>query len=455
MQENILGSEKIPRLFIKYSIPAIIAMVITGMQAVVDGIFVGNVLGPNAMASVNIAAPFMQVIIALSMIMSIGSQSYMGLSLGDGNVAKTQNIFKTAMIFILVFGFGITVVGFTMNSQIAYILGASDILLKDVSLYIKTLSVFTIPMSLMFLFGFSGRIMEKPQLYFYGSILSLFANITLNYTLIYKLKLGIVGAATATGLAYSLAFLVVVWPALNKKNIINVFVGKFDKSVIFPVIYNGSSEGINSIATATSAYLFNMAFMNIAGETGVAAFTAINYVAQFGILSMFGISDGIGPIVSYNYGSKKFDRVKAIMKLSDKVIITIGIIIFTSLFFFGRNLVNIFVNGNEEILNIASVGAKIYAFAFFINGFNIVNSGYFTAIGYAKESVIVASCRGLIFIIIGIFTLPTIFGINGIWMSVPFAELITLFIGIKLMKKSYKVMNKNYEVSINGAYKNK
>ena len=194
-----------------------------------------------------------------------------------------------------------------------------------------------------------------------------------------------------------------------------------------------------------------MAFMNIAGESGVAAFTAINYVAQFGVLSMFGISDGIGPVVSYNYGGKKFDRVKAIMKLSDKVIITIGIIIFTSLFFFGRNLVNIFVNGNEEILNIASVGAKIYAFAFFVNGFNIVSSGYFTAIGYAKESVIVASCRGLIFIIIGIFTLPNIFGINGIWMSVPFAELITLFIGIKLMKKSYKVMDKKYEVSINGA----
>ncbi|MGL5314561.1 MAG: MATE family efflux transporter, partial [Peptostreptococcaceae bacterium] len=260
MQTNILGREKISTLFIKYSLPAIIAMVITGMQTMVDGMFVGNILGPNAIASVNISAPFMQLIIALAMIMSIGSQSYMGLSLGEKNIEKTQNIFKTTIIFILVVGLLITLFGFTMNQQIAKILGASDILMNGVSIYIKTLSIFTMPICLMFLFGFSGRIIEKPQLYFYGSILSLIVNITLNYLLIYKLRFGMEGAAIATGLAYSSAFLVVVWPMLNKKNVINVFSGKFDKSVLVPVIYNGSSEGINAVSTATSAFLFNMAF---------------------------------------------------------------------------------------------------------------------------------------------------------------------------------------------------
>lgn len=447
MQENILGREKISILFIKYSLPAIISMVITGMQTMVDGIFVGNILGPNAMASVNISAPFMQLIIALAMIMSIGSQSYMGLSLGDKDIEKTQNIFKTAIIFILIVGFTITIFGFTMNKHIAKVLGASEILMGSVSLYIKMLSIYTVPICLMFLFGFSGRIIEKPQLYFYGSILSLSVNITLNYILIYKLKLGIVGAATATGLAYSSAFLVVVWPMVNRKNIINIFDGKFDKAVIMPVIYNGSSEGINSIATATSAYLFNMAFMNIAGEMGVAAFTAINYVAQFGTLLMFGVSDGIGPIVSYNYGSKGYDRVKDTMKLSNKVLMFMGVIVFSSLFLFGKNLVMIFVGNNKEILEIATVGAKIYAFAFFMNGFNIVNSGYFTYIGNAKASVIVAACRGLIFIFIGIFILPNVFGTNGIWMSIPFAEFITIIIGFYLIKKSYITMDQNYELN--------
>lgn len=447
MQTNILGREKVSILFIKYSLPAIIAMVITGMQTMVDGMFIGNVLGPNAMASVNISAPFMQLIIALSMIMSIGSQSYMGLSLGEKNIEKTQNIFKTAIIFILVVGLLITLFGFTMNNQIAKILGASDILMNGVSTYIKTLSIFTMPICLMFLFGFSGRIIEKPQLYFYGSILSLIVNIILNYLLIYKLRLGMAGAATATGLAYSSAFLVVVCPMLNKKNVINIFSGTFDKSVIAPVIYNGSSEGINSVATATSAYLFNMAFMNIAGETGVASFTAINYVAQFGILLMFGVSDGIGPIVSYNYGSKDYGRVKAIMKLSNKVLMIMGIVVFSVLFFFGKNLVMIFVGNNKEILEIATVGARIYAFAFFMNGFNIVNSGYFTYIGDARASVIVASSRGLVFIFIGMFTLPIILGTNGVWISIPCAEFVTIIIGFSLMKKSYNRMDEKNQLS--------
>lgn len=437
---NILIEEKISKLFVKFAIPAIISMVLAGMQTIVDGIFVGNFIGPNAMASVNIASPFMQLIIGISMISSIGCQSYMGLKLGDNKIEEVQNTFKTTTIVVAITAIFVTIVGFVFSEQIAGILGANDVLMEMVSTYIKTLALFTLPMTLMFLFGFSLRILGKPELYFKGMILSLIMNISLNYILIAKLGLGIKGAAIATGCSYASAFLVVVWPILDRKNIINLFVGKFDKSTIYPVMYNGSSEGINSISTAVGAFLFNTAFMQIAGEGGVAAFTAINYVAQFGILLMFGISDGIGPIVSYNYGAKAYDRVDEILKISFKVIIAVGSMVFITLFFFGENLITMFVKDNPQILDLAMTGAGIYAFAFFMNGFNIVNSGYFTSIGNAKASVIVASSRGLVFIFIGIFILPMIFGVNGIWMSIPFAELCTFFIGFKLMKKSNKLV---------------
>ena len=436
MDENILGKEKISSLFIKYSVPAMISMVIAGMQTVIDGIFVGNVLGPNSMASINIASPFFQIIIALAMIISIGSQSYMGLSLGAKDVKKTENIFKTSVITILIVGIAITLLGLFGNEALSSLLGASDILIEEVATYIKYIAIYTIPICLMFLLGFSGRIIEKPELYFYSSILSVVVNIILDYLLIFKFDLGVLGAAIATGLAYSSGLLIVIWPMMKKKNIIGIFKGNFDSSVIIPIIYNGSSEGINAASTAISAYLFNMAFMNLAGETGVAAFTAINYVAQFGIMLMFGVSDGIGPIVSYNYGAKSYDRVDKIMTLSDKVLIVIGSIIFIILFFFGENLVKLFVGNDRVILQLASVGAKIYAFAFLVNGFNIVNSGYFTYIDKPKESAIVAACRGLIFIGIGIFILPFIFGSNGIWMSIPFAEVATIIVVYLLRKRT-------------------
>ena len=174
--------------------------------------------------------------------------------------------------------------------------------------------------------------------------------------------------------------------------------------------------------------------MSIAGENGVAAFTAINYVGQFGICILFGISDGIGPIVSCSHGSERYDRVKQILKLAHVVGIAIGTLIFIVLFLFGENLIKLFMSVDQQIVDLAAQEAKIYAIAFFMNGFNIITSGYFTFIGEALNSVIIAASRGLLFIILGIILLPQILGINGVWATIPFAEFLTIILEITLIE---------------------
>ena len=442
MKENILGTEKISKLFIKFSIPAIIAMVIAGMQSMVDGMFLGNFVGSTAMASVSLGGPYIQLVIGLSMIISVGSLSFMGRSLGEGNKKLTQNIFKTSLIILSILALLLTTIGFLFSDTIGTLLGANSVLLEGVSIYIKTISICVLPMSLAFLIGFADRLIEKPDLYFKGMILSLLVNITLNYILIKKMNFGIAGAALATGLSYSSVFLIVISPMLKKHNIINFFVGKFDKTTIIPIIYNGSSEAITAVSSAISAYLFNMAFITFTGEAGVAAFTSINYIAQFGCLIVFGIADGIGSIISYNYGAKYFDRVKLILKLSVKIAFVVGVSTFLTLFFFGENIINIFVSSDQNVINLAVQGSKIYAFAFLLNIFSTLCSSYFTAIGYAKESVIIALSRGLIFIALGITILPRILGLNGVWLTIPFAEFMTLIICYRLISK-YASTNKN------------
>ncbi|WP_373600449.1 MATE family efflux transporter [Paraclostridium bifermentans] len=442
MQENILKQGRISKLFIKFSVPAIIAMVIAGMQTVIDGLFLGNLIGPNAMASVSLGGPYIQFVIGFSMLISVGSLSFMGRSLGEGNKKLTQDIFKTSLILLGIGAIFFSLIGVLFSKNIGLVLGANDILINDVSNYIKVISMCIVPMCLAFLIGFADRLVEKPDLYFKGMIASLVVNITLNYILIKKLQLGITGAALATGLSYSSVFLVVVSPMLKRENIINLFVGKFNKSTIVPVVYNGSSEAMSALATVVSAYLFNNAFIEIAGESGVAAFTSINYIAQFGMLTVFGIADGITSIISYNYGAKEFDRVKSIVKLSSVVSFIVCIATFIVLFFFSDSLIKLFVGSDKFILDLAINGAKIYALAFISNGFSIIYSSYFTAIGYAKESIIIALSRGLVFIVIGITVLPKLIGINGIWFTVPFAELITFVISLYLMNK-YKLPSTN------------
>lgn len=438
MKENILGTEKISKLLIKFMIPAIVSMVIAGAQTIIDGIFLGNYVGPNAMASVNIVQPFMQVIIGCSMIISVGSLSFIGRSLGNGNEKEAQNIFKTSFILIIIASIIISILGIFFSENIAFILGADDVLLNGVINYIRIISMFTPLIGLMFLFGFINRVVGRPELYLRGMILSVICNIILDFILIKELGLGVKGAAIATGLAYTVAFFVVIRPMLDKNNIVNVFKGEFDRSVVVPVVYNGSSEGVTSIATATTAYVFNMAFMQIAGAAGVAAFTTINYIGEFGVLIMFGISDGIGPIISYNHGYKDKYRVKKTLNLALKINLIVGLVLFFILFSFGKELVSMFANGNEEVLKLAIDGSKIYAFSFLICGFNIIKSGYFTSIGDARASIIIAASRGIVFVILGIMILPSLIGVSGVWLTIPFAEIVTIIISIYLSKVSCK-----------------
>ena len=398
MQDNVLGTEKISKLFIKFSIPAILSLTIAGVQTMVDGIFLGNFVGTNAMASVNIAAPFMQLMIGMNLIIGIGGASYIGRSLGEGQVKRAQDIFKSACLFMIGLSIVILVLGFTFSHQLASFLGANDVLLADSSTYIKILALFAPFIGLSFILGVFVRCIGKPNVYLISSVASLFANIILNYVLIKQLKLGIVGAPIATGLSFTTSFLIAAIPFIKKTAVLNFFTGKFNWKLTGQLLYNGSSEGVSSLAAAISTFVFNMAFMRIAGEVGVSAFTAIGYISLFASLIVCGVSAGIGPVISYNYGAQLHDRVKQMMNISCKMAIIMGSALVVLIFLFGKYLIMMFVSDNQAVLDLALHGSKIYAFTFFFNGLNILFSGYFTSIGDALSSIIVAVCRGMIFI---------------------------------------------------------
>ncbi|AMC09012.1 MULTISPECIES: MATE family efflux transporter [Turicibacter] len=435
MQDNVLGTEKISKLFIKFSIPAILSLTIAGVQTMVDGIFLGNFVGTNAMASVNIAAPFMQLMIGMNLIIGIGGASYIGRSLGEGQVKRAQDIFKSACLFMIGLSIVILVLGFTFSHQLASFLGANDVLLADSSTYIKILALFAPFIGLSFILGVFVRCIGKPNVYLISSVASLFANIILNYVLIKQLKLGIVGAPIATGLSFTTSFLIAAIPFIKKSAVLNFFTGKFNWKLTGQLLYNGSSEGVSSLAAAISTFVFNMAFMRIAGEVGVSAFTAIGYISLFASLIVVGVSAGIGPVISYNYGAQLHDRVKQMMNISCKMAIIMGSALVVLIFLFGKYLIMMFVSDNQAVLDLALHGSKIYAFTFFFNGLNILFSGYFTSIGDALSSIIVAVCRGMIFILLGISILPQFIGISGVWMTVPVAEVLTLLVVIFLFKK--------------------
>ncbi len=418
-------------------------MIFVGIQGIIDGLFVGNVLGGNALASVNLVQPYMQIIMAAALIISVGAQSIIGINLGKGESEKAQNIFRTASILLILISILVTILGVFFSEKIALILGANEVLLEGSSTYIQIISYFTAFIAIMFLFEMIVRVIGKPNISLVSMIISVVLNIILDYLLINKFNLGIKGAALATGISYTMAFLINMIPFVSKKTIINLYKGKFDKSVLFQMIYNGSSEGVSSISNAISMFLFNTALMKIAGENGIAAFSIINYIAQVGYMVLFGISDGIRPIISYNFGAQNENRVNKTLKISIIVNIIIGAIIFIVMATFSKQLIEIFLKDGKYVVEIASTGAKIYGIAFLFNGTNILISSYFTAIDDPKNSIIVAMSRGIVFILIGIVILPYIFGINGIWITIVFADIMTILLCYRLLnnKRFEKVLN--------------
>lgn len=438
MDQRILGTEKLSKLFIKFTIPSIIGMIFIGVQGIIDGLFVGNVIGGNALAAVNLVQPYVQIIMAYALIISVGAQSIIGINLGKDDKEKSQNIFRTALILLIIISLIVTIFGIFFSKNIAAFLGANEVLIEDASTYIKTISYFIIFISLMFLFETVVRTIGKPNISLISMIIAVFLNVILDYLLINKFNLGIKGASLATGISYSLAFFINIIPFLNKKSAINVYKGKFDKSTLFPMIYNGSSEGVSSISNAISMFLFNTALMKIAGENGIASFSIINYISQVGYMVLFGIADGVRPIISYNFGAENNHRVNKILNSSVIVNIAIGAIICIVMVVFSKPLINIFLKDGKEVLEMATIGAKIYGIAFLFNGINILISSYFTAIDDPKSSIIIAMSRGIVFIFVGIVILPYIFGVNGIWMTIVFAELITILLCFKLLNKELK-----------------
>lgn len=435
MDEKILGTENVNKLFMKYTIPAVISMVLAGSQTLIGGIILGNYVGANALAAVNIVNPFIQLAMAISMIIAFGSLSIIGRNLGAGNQKLAQNTFRTAMILIIFFAIIYGWLGLTKFEIISRLLGADDSLMEGVSTYLKTYSLFLVFNPLMILTGFSDRIVGKPEVYLHGTLVTLAVNVSLNFIFIKYLGLGIRGAALATGISFMMGAIVTIRPMLNRKYNINLFVGHFDKNVILSMMYNGASEGIGSASTALAIYLFNLEFMRRIGPNGVAAFTTISFVVQFGVLVIFGIADGISPIVSYNFGHQKFQRVKAVMRKATISGFIVGCLLFFILIIFGKNLAELFAKGDIEVINVAAGGASIYAFAFLANSFNIIYSIYFTAIGGAKESAMIAMSRGIIWIVIGLQIWPRFFGITGVWLTIPMAEFFTLFLLIYLVKR--------------------
>ena len=439
MEKNRLLHDNLGSLFIAFVLPTVMAELLAGIQSIIDGMFIGNYVSANAMSSINIASPFIQMIFGCAMVVSTGAVSYLGRVIGQKDYQKAENVFKSALIGLTTMLIIIEICGLIFAKEIALFLGANEALLRDSIIYIRVFMLFAPFVGLMNFFGFVDRILDKPKNYLYATITCLITNIVADYLAVKVLGLGVAGAAFATGLAFFNGCFIVIQPLLDHKSIFNIHKGKFNIQLFKELSINGSSEGIGYLSTAITIFLFNTAFMHFVGEEGIAAFTIVSYIGNFTALIMFGISDGIVSIASCNFGAKQYDRVRKTFYLAAMLNFMFGLICFAILHNFSYEIISIFLKDNPTVVNIAVAGSFYYALSFLFVGFNILQSGFNTAVGNAYSSLLISGCRGIVFNFIGISIFPRILKLTGVWLTFPFAEISTALVCIIIMLLKHKL----------------
>ena len=282
----------------------------------------------------------------------------------------------------------------------------------------------------------------KPSLGFISCLLGGIANIILDYVFIVVFDLGIRGAGLATGVGFTIPGLIgILYFSFNKKSTLHFTKPKLDMKKLIQSLYNGMSEFVGNISTAITTLCFNIILLKIAGIAGIASISVILYIQMIQTAIYIGFSIGVSPIISYKFGEQNYWQLKKIIKISFIFIGIISLVTILLSVIFADKAVSIFISSESKTFAMAKKGLIIFSLAYAFMGFNIFTSAMFTALSNGKVSAILSISRSLVFVLASLLILPHILGINGVWLAIPLAELLAIFLAIKFYKKNKIVYN--------------
>ncbi|WP_291578295.1 MATE family efflux transporter [Clostridium sp. UBA6640] len=437
-----LLNDDIKKIFIKYLIPSIAGMLGISLNILFDTIFIGRGVGSEGLAALSIAIPMYNVLGAVGLLLGIGGATAASVSMGQKEYDKVNEIFTTSIIISIFLGVLFTVFGVVFIDKLCYFLGATEEIFSLVKDYLGILMIFSSAFILSQVLAVFVRNDRNPKLAMWSVLIGNLSNVVLDYIFIMKLGWGMKGAITATVCSPTITLLLLSLHFIKGNNTLKAKINKFKLNVhtITRIFKNGTPSFIMEMSNAMIIFAFNNVIWRLVGSIGVSAYSIIANISLICSAIFYGISQAIQPIISINYGAGKEKRVYKSLKLA---IITAGIfgIIFYSIgLIFPELIVSLFNNENAELMTMTAIGIKLYFTAFIFMGCNISMASYFQSIENARASSIVSISRGVVFILIGLMILPKFLGINGVWLTVAFAESISLivaFVCFKKFKKSY------------------
>lgn len=413
-------------------------MLFLALQSIADGIIVGRLINATALAAVNIVTPVYALVTAFAIIIGVGTQAQMGIHMGSGDYTRVKTALRSGITGVAAFVIPATIFVNCFADGMAVFLGANEELLPLSKAYIHGVMPWLFGVGGFLFCDYQLKTLGHPRFAMIVMMLTIVLNVVLSIVFV-KMGMGTFGTGLGTGLSFTAGFAIsasVIWREVRRMPNLCGAKGAFSGRMLWRIAYNGSSEGLAEVSIAITTFLFNRTLMEYAGTDGVAAFTLINYILFVGVNVMFGVANGVIPIISYNFGAKQGKRILGISRLAVRSNFLVGVVLMLALWIFGTQIIGMFIPPTEaHVTELAVNGARIVSLAFLFNGFNLFAASFFTAVDDAFLSLVVGAMRGLAFLVIGIFTLPHLWGVTGIWLTTPVAEVVTMLIVFGLMRR--------------------
>lgn len=440
---HILGSERIGKLLVQYSIPAIIGMTITSLYNIIDSIFIGHGVGAMGIAGLAITFPLMNLVVAFCTLVSAGGSAISSIRLGQKDMDGATAVLNNTLMLCLVNAFLFGGISFLFLDEILRFFGASNDTLPYARDFMQVILLGTPVTYTMIGLNNIMRATGYPKKAMLTSMVTVVCNIALAPVFIFHFGWGIRGAATATVISQFIGMVWVVSHFLQKTSIVRLQPGfwKMKKRIISSIFSIGMSPFLMNVTACVIVIIVNNSLQHYGGDMAIGAYGIMNRLLVLYVMIVLGLTMGMQPIVGYNFGAQKHDRVKATLRLSiiTGVCITSTGFIICELF---PHAVSAIFTSDGQLIDMASRGVRIGIAMFPLVGAQIVIGNFFQSIGKAKISIFLSLTRQLLYLLPGLIILPRYMGLDGIWACMPVSDffafvtaVIALWIYVKKLKR--------------------
>lgn len=436
MDRSIQLNQNLFRQFIQYVPLNVLGMLALSCYVLADTFFVANGVGADGLTALNLVLPIYNFIGGLGLLFGMGGATKFAIYRGSNRPDRANRCFTLTMFLCISVGIAMMMIGGFFTRDICILLGADSTILPLAEEYLQTIMLFSAAFIMNNALVCFVRNDGAPHLSMLAMVTGSLSNILLDYLFVFPLGMGMFGAAIATCMAPLIGLATLSFHIFSRKSGLHLVRGGIQPRKIGGIVSIGFSAFVTEFSTGMVMLIFNFVILSIAGNTGVAAYGIIANLNFFVIAIFAGISEGVQPLISHFFGTGDKRSLNTVFRWSVLLAAGLGIALYLIVLVFAPTLAGIFNrDGNVVLAALATQGLRLYFPLLLLTGINIVTSSLFASISKAWASFLISSLRALVLVAALVFPLSRLWGMTGVWITIPCTELITFFVSLVLLRK--------------------